>query len=224
MNNLDASRRLLSAAILSAVICSRAVAKEATDFSKLYKSKNYDQICKLFESDKSANWRNPNSAYFYALGLLGQGKTDAAIRTCKSIQQQYPKTEAAKLARSLVELWSKKSKPSSKTLITEHTGIVGLKFTLGFGLPPTVARVFPSTPAHQAGLQQKDIITAVDGVPTTGLTKEEIFHFIVGPPNTAVRIRISRDGIETEKQMTRMSLDKLKRIDPEVYRDYLMSI
>ena len=237
MRNIqEARKRLIGSAILSAVTVSSATAKAPTDFNQLYKSKSYSQICKEFEADEAANWRNPGAAYFYSLGLLGLGKTQAAINVCRSIQRRYPKTETAKLARTAVELWSptlalhSKAKPNAHVNyplsehLNEHIGIVGLKFVLGFGLPPTINRVFPSTPAYRAGLKDKDIITAVDGNPTEGLSKEEIFELIVGPPNTAVNLTIVRNGVKSEKQLKRMLLDDLKAIDPDVYRDYLMSI
>lgn len=232
MNGLkEGVKKPIGSAILSAALSTAAVAKQTTDFSSLYKSNSYSRICKDFEADEAANWRNPNNAYFYSLGLLGLGKTQAAINVCRSIQRRFPKTEAAKLATSAVQLWTRKSPSHSNSKLNnlnerlhEHIGIVGLKFVLGFGVPPTINRVFPSTPAYRAGLKEKDIITAVNGTTTDGLSKEEIFQLIVGPPNSVVSMTILRDGVKAEKQMKRMLLDELKAIDPEVYRDYLMSI
>ncbi len=88
--------------VLSAVAIPLAAAKEAPDFGSLYKSKSYSQICKSFEADKATNGRNPNSAYFYSLALLGMGKTAAAINVCKSIQRKFPTTEAARQASSAI--------------------------------------------------------------------------------------------------------------------------
>ncbi|MBS1954640.1 MAG: PDZ domain-containing protein [Cyanobacteria bacterium SZAS-4] len=244
MNKQKLRIKLIASAVMSAVISSSVAAKESTDFSSLYKAKSYSEICKAFEADERANWQNPNSAYFYSLALLGLGKTAAAINVCKSIQRRYPKTEAAKVARSAVSLWSQKlasnantkanTKQSTKpkaNLSTNtyghpnaHIGIVGLKFVMETGRPPTIRRVFPSTPAYQAGLKDRDIISAVNGVSTEGLSKEEIFQMIAGPPNTEVSITITRGGIASEVKMQRMLVDELKAIDPEVYREYLLSI
>lgn len=101
-------------------------------------------------------------------------------------------------------------------------GIIGVKFVLGFGLPPTINRVFPGTPAHSAGLREKDIIIAVDGVPTSGLTKEEVYAMIVGLPETPVTVSVMRNGDFLPKTMSRMDFNDIP--DPDVKRDYLLSI
>ncbi|MBS1954673.1 MAG: PDZ domain-containing protein [Cyanobacteria bacterium SZAS-4] len=101
-------------------------------------------------------------------------------------------------------------------------GIIGVKFVLGMGLPPTINRVFPGTPAHNAGLRDKDIIIAVDGVPTSGLTKEEVYAMIVGLPDTPVTVSVMRNGDFLPKTMNRMDFNDIP--DPEVKRDYLLSI
>lgn len=101
-------------------------------------------------------------------------------------------------------------------------GIIGVKFVLGFGLPPTINRVFPGTPAHNAGLRDKDIIIAVDGVPTSGLTKEEVYAMIVGLPDTPVTVSVMRNGDFVAKTMNRMDFNDIP--DPAVKQDYLMSI
>ncbi|CAN5338168.1 hypothetical protein BH10CYA1_BH10CYA1_16040 [soil metagenome] len=101
-------------------------------------------------------------------------------------------------------------------------GIIGVKFVLGYGLPPTINKVFPGTPAHNAGLRERDIIIAVDGVPTSGLTKEEVYAMIVGLPDTPVTVSVMRNGDFLPKSMSRMDFNDIP--DPDVKRDYLMSI
>lgn len=101
-------------------------------------------------------------------------------------------------------------------------GIIGVKFLIGFNLPPTINRVFPGTPAFNAGIRVNDIIVAVDGVPTSGLTKEEVYAMIVGLPETPVTISILRNGDFLPKTMKRMDFNDIP--DPGVKADYLMSI
>jgi hypothetical protein len=107
-------------------------------------------------------------------------------------------------------------------VVQNGIGIIGVKFVLGFGLPPTINRVFPGTPAHLAGLRNNDIIVAVDGVPTSGLTKEEVYAMIVGTPDTPVTVSVLRNGDFVPKTMNRMDFNDIP--DPSVRRDYLMSI
>lgn len=101
-------------------------------------------------------------------------------------------------------------------------GIIGVKFVLFAGRPPVINRVFPQTPAQEVGLRQNDVILAVDGVPTVGLTKEEVYDMIVGTPGTTVTLSINRDGDYMAVTMRRMDLNDIT--DPFVRRDYMMSM
>lgn len=101
-------------------------------------------------------------------------------------------------------------------------GIIGVKFVLAFGRPPVINRVFPGTPAAQVGLRNNDVIVAVDGVPTFGLSKEEVYQMIIGSPGTPVTVSVSRNGDITARSMTRMDFNDLT--DPMVRRDYLLNM
>jgi hypothetical protein len=101
-------------------------------------------------------------------------------------------------------------------------GIIGVKFVMFIGRPPVINRVFPATPAAQMGLQVNDMIVAVDGVPTFGLTKEEVYDMIVGAPGSPVTLSIKRAGDYIAVTMTRMDLNDLT--DPFVRRDYMMNM
>lgn len=101
-------------------------------------------------------------------------------------------------------------------------GIIGVKFLLSFGRMPIINRVFPGTPAWTMGLKAADVIVAVDGVPTLGLSKEDVYGMIVGKPDTEVTISIRRNGDFLAKTMKRMDFNDIP--DPAVRQDYLMSI
>lgn len=105
---------------------------------------------------------------------------------------------------------------------TSGVGIIGVKFVLGPGKPPIINRVFPGTPAMTVGLQKDDAIVAVDGVPTFGLTKEEVYDLIIGSPGTKVNVSIMHLGDFRVVTCTRMDINDLT--DPMVRRDYLMSM
>lgn len=98
-------------------------------------------------------------------------------------------------------------------------GIIGVKFVMSMGRPPVINRVFPLTPAFKVGLQTNDIIVAVDGIPTVGLSKEEVYDMIVGLPGTEVTLSIQRQGEYMSHTMLRMDLNDIT--DPYVRRDYL---
>lgn len=99
-------------------------------------------------------------------------------------------------------------------------GIVGVKFVSTVGRAPVINEVFPGTPAADVGLRVYDVIVAVDGVPTLGLTKDEIFDLIVGSPGTPVNLSIMRNGDYSVVNCTRMDITELT--DARVRRDYLI--
>jgi hypothetical protein len=101
-------------------------------------------------------------------------------------------------------------------------GIIGVKFVMFIGRPPVINRVFQQTPAYEMGLQVNDTIVAVDGVPTHGLTKEEVYDMIIGTPGTPVTLSIKRQGDFMAVTMTRMDLNDIT--DPFIRRDYMMSM
>lgn len=99
-------------------------------------------------------------------------------------------------------------------------GIIGVKFVATFGKPPVINEIFPNTPAEKVGLRVYDMIVAVDGVPTSGLTKDEVFDLIVGTPGTQVSLSILRNSEYSAITCTRMDINEL--LDPRVRRDYMM--
>jgi hypothetical protein len=99
---------------------------------------------------------------------------------------------------------------NAATTVPNGIGIIGVKFLLTFGR------------AYTMGLRSRDVIVAVDGVPTLGLSKEDVYGMIVGRPDTEVTISIRRDGNFLAKTMKRMDFNDIP--DPLVRQDYLMSI
>lgn len=106
--------------------------------------------------------------------------------------------------------------------IERSIGIIGVKFLKMPNRPPVINRVFPGTPAWNAGLSVNDAIVAVDGVPTAGLSKDQCYDLIVGTPATPVTISILKRGGFEAKNLTRMDFNDIP--DASVRRDYLMSL
>jgi hypothetical protein len=114
---------------------------------------------------------------------------------------------------------AKQDKSDALTAIVQSgIGIIGVKFIMGFGRPPIINRVFPGTPAFEKGLRTNDIIIAVDGIPTFGLTKDEVYNMIVGTPHTPVTISFRRKNDFQVRTMDRMDFNEIT--DPQVRRDY----
>jgi carboxyl-terminal processing protease len=57
-----------------------------------------------------------------------------------------------------------------------------------------VSNVVPDGPADKAGIQQDDVITAIDGASTKGLTLEQASAKLRGKAGTQVQLIIERDG------------------------------
>jgi carboxyl-terminal processing protease len=57
-----------------------------------------------------------------------------------------------------------------------------------------VVAPFPGSPAYRVGLRPGDIIQAVDGRPTDGLTTAEVADMLKGSRGTTVVIRVAREG------------------------------
>lgn len=70
-----------------------------------------------------------------------------------------------------------------------------------------ISAVLPDTPASQAGLLVGDIIVAVDGTSTQGLTSSEVKKLVVGAEGTKVVITVSRDGGQLDYSVTRKKID-----------------
>jgi hypothetical protein len=106
--------------------------------------------------------------------------------------------------------------------IDSGIGIIGVKFTLFANKSPIINRVFPQTPAYKTGVQADDVIVAVDGVPTVGLSKEEVYDMIIGTPGTTVTLSLQHQGDYRAVTMTRMDLNDIS--DPFIRRDYLATM
>ena len=97
-------------------------------------------------------------------------------------------------------------------------GIIGVRFVAMEGYPPVINTVFPGTPAYEKGLAPDDVIVAVDGVPTMGLTRDECYDLIVGTPNTPVTLSLRRGGSFIFRTMVRMDFTELT--NPHVRNAY----
>ncbi|HUF26823.1 MAG TPA: S41 family peptidase [Gemmatimonadaceae bacterium] len=61
----------------------------------------------------------------------------------------------------------------------------------------TVSRVFPHTPAENAGVIEGDRIVAVEGTPTRGWRLDQTSDSLLGTPGTKVNVRFQRPGVNS---------------------------
>jgi hypothetical protein len=147
-------------------------------------------------------------------GLFG----GSAKRNDARLSSQTPK---AGLFDKIFKMKAAQAPPLNAN-VANGVGIIGVKFTLGMGRPPVINRVFAGTPADEQGLRVDDIIVAVDGVPTNGLSKDEVYGMIVGRPATTVTLSLLRHGDFLARTMQRMDFNDIT--DPLVKRDYMLSM
>ena len=61
----------------------------------------------------------------------------------------------------------------------------------------TVARVFPNTPAENAGVQEGDRIVQIDTAATRGWQTTQVSNTLLGTPGTRVKVSFARPGVVT---------------------------
>ncbi len=158
----------------------------------------------------------------HKLDGTAQSGTPDRTKALKAKTAQDATTLKSKIGNDLTNLLKRKPQKDKEQVLsadaTSGIGIIGVKFVMAMGRPPIINRVFPGTPASEKGLRTNDIIIAVDGVPTFGLTKDEVYNMIVGTPNTPVTISVRRNQDFEVCKMLRMDFNDIK--DPRVRRDY----
>lgn len=76
----------------------------------------------------------------------------------------------------------------------------------GDGAALTIVRIEPGSPAEREGLAPGDLITAIDGKPTSGMDASAAASLIRGPAGTRVTISVSRQGGAFSRQIQRASV------------------
>ncbi|GIW99959.1 MAG: peptidase S41 [Pirellulaceae bacterium] len=80
-----------------------------------------------------------------------------------------------------------------QTAIEQQFGGVGMLVEGPPAVPQlTIVAPIPGTPAYEAGLEPGDVITHIDGEPTTGMKTEDATEKMRGPVGTTVRLTIQR--------------------------------
>ena len=72
---------------------------------------------------------------------------------------------------------------------------VGMLIGVDTGNRVVVMEPFPGSPASKADLRRGDIIQAVDGKPTAGLSNADVANMLRGPKGTQVHVTVKREGV-----------------------------
>jgi carboxyl-terminal processing protease len=81
-------------------------------------------------------------------------------------------------------------------------GGLGMQIEPQEGKGTVVSRVFPNTPAENAGIQEGDWIVGVDTVNTRGFTTQKVQDLLLGTPGTKVSATFARPGVATPIKAT----------------------
>lgn len=82
----------------------------------------------------------------------------------------------------------------------------------------SIQRVMPGLPAERAGVEDGDVIVAIDGEKTGGLTLEQAVRRIKGPKGTTVNLSMERKGLKAPVNLP-ITRDLVKVVTMRSYRD-----
>jgi len=138
---------------------------------------------------------------------------DVFVEVVQRVEQAYvDPVDAGKLMDGALRGLTRSLDPYSQYLdakgyedleVTTHGkfGGVGLVVSVRDGWPVVVSPI-EGGPAWSLGIQTGDVISAIDGKSTTGLTLEEVAVRLRGDPGTKVQITIHRDGGDRDQDFT----------------------
>ena len=111
-----------------------------------------------------------------------------------SVYEKAAEGLIAELEDPYAELYSPDELDDFTAAHQGHYGGLGMLVELRDGVP-TVARVYPNTPAEHAGMQVGDRVVAVDGDAVSGWPLEKVTGRMKGPAGTDVELTYRRPGL-----------------------------
>ncbi len=125
-------------------------------------------------------------------------------------RDQLERAAVEGMLNALGDRWSAYYTPSdfdsfAQALEGRYSGI-GLWVREVHGEGVAVSSVQPASPAEAAGVLPDDVITAVDGQPTTGRSVGEVVDLLRGPDGSLVEVTVVRAGTPVTLSLTRTEL------------------
>ncbi|HEY4328749.1 MAG TPA: PDZ domain-containing protein, partial [Phycisphaerae bacterium] len=144
--------------------------------------------------------RGGNSNIKDVAQILGRliDTSNATIKLPKEvIVMEFTDGAIEKLDQFTAMIWPHELRDFDKNMIGKFGG-VGIQISLDNGVLKVISPL-EDTPAYKAGIEAGDLITAIDGKSTTGITVDQAVNSIMGTPKTLVTLRIKR-GNQAEKE------------------------
>jgi carboxyl-terminal processing protease len=132
--------------------------------------------------------------------LFGQVLDLVQHRFVDSVKTTELYEKAARgLVSQLQDPYSELLSPKQLSEFTKNTGGryggIGMSIEEQPGRGVIVAKVFPSTPAEQAGIREGDMIVGIDTAVVRGWTSRKVSDAITGVPGTKVQVTFARPGV-----------------------------
>lgn len=155
-------------------------------------------------------------------GVVYSGKTDEKIRLLESYIDKYYYEEVDEekindgiykgLVKSLGDKYSEYyTKEEFEALNNSsqghYTGIGVVINQNPDSLVITVTKVYPNSPAEEAGVEAGDVIIAIDDTDITSMTSDLVVSMVRGEEGTDVKITINRNGEDIQLNMKRKVVD-----------------
>jgi carboxyl-terminal processing protease len=132
--------------------------------------------------------------------LFDQVRTLIETRYVDSLKDAQVFEKAARgMVRELNDPYSELLTPKESESFNRSTngryGGTGMLLEQQTGVGVLVQRVFPNTPAAEAGVQEGDRITAIDGASTQGWAIDKVSEKLRGTPGSQVAVTYARPGV-----------------------------
>ncbi len=174
--------------------------------------KLFDKTWKLLYRDYYEPTLNHQDWYRWKTRYHGKLKTEDDAKVAID-------TMVASLNEPYTRFLSQKEYEELTTSITSKIYGIGVNIYSKSG-KIEIFNVIPSTPADFAQLKQGDIITAVDGKDTNGMSVSEVASLVRGPENSVVELTVLRGGKKLTKKIKRKEI-KIKNVKSSILDNHI---
>jgi len=156
------------------------------------------------DAEEQAWKKSPEHDRFTAYTVIRhlQDKNKETVRLPDEVLlREFVEGSIAHLDKFSSMIWPDEMAMFNRQLSGSYVG-VGIQISLDDAFQLKVVSPLEDSPAMRAGIRAGDVITAVDGVGTMGISLTRAVDTITGKPGTPVTLTIKRPGVEKEFDVT----------------------